>query len=281
MRLLMNGVRCSPRTFKMEGISTLLGRRSCSYPVTTRAKDNENGSGGLDVAVFRFTLGIPGFDDALIPRVAGCVGAVLLLLNRLLERTPTPAAQERSEIIGLFLATIAFLAPTIEQRLKELQPGRGRAAATGVLEGAANCFAIRHSLTENAKREIAWTSFSLLKNANTCAVGIVHNGECVAVRGLVGATIAAKGGGESLHSATQSLGNIDLKGGYYPDRNSLRSVFKNCQFVPQGCQSAFVECISSNSWLILLCEKERALNEKEKQWASALAKKLKSIFSVR
>jgi hypothetical protein len=48
---------------------------------------------GVDVAVFRFTLGIPGFEDRLIPRVVGAVGAALLALNHVLGAQPAPAAQ--------------------------------------------------------------------------------------------------------------------------------------------------------------------------------------------
>jgi hypothetical protein len=47
----------------------------------------------LDVQVFRFTLGIPGFDDANIPRVIGAVGAVLLTLNHVLTAQPVPETQ--------------------------------------------------------------------------------------------------------------------------------------------------------------------------------------------
>lgn len=41
------------------------------------------GQDDVDFAVFRFTLGIPGFDDDLIPRVVGVLGAVLLTANHL------------------------------------------------------------------------------------------------------------------------------------------------------------------------------------------------------
>ena len=47
----------------------------------------------LDIQVFRFTLGIPGFDDANIPRVIGAVGAVLLTLNHVLTAQPVPDTQ--------------------------------------------------------------------------------------------------------------------------------------------------------------------------------------------
>jgi hypothetical protein len=46
-----------------------------------------------DIAVFRFTLGIPGFDDALIPRVVGILGAVLLIVNHVLDPSDATPAQ--------------------------------------------------------------------------------------------------------------------------------------------------------------------------------------------
>jgi hypothetical protein len=49
--------------------------------------------GDADFAVFRFTLGIPGFDDDLIPRVVGCLGAVLLVANHIAAGSYTTPAQ--------------------------------------------------------------------------------------------------------------------------------------------------------------------------------------------
>eukprot|EP00878_Enallax_costatus_P043595 GHUV01051623.1.p1 GENE.GHUV01051623.1~~GHUV01051623.1.p1 ORF type:complete len:162 (+),score=42.71 GHUV01051623.1:133-618(+) len=51
------------------------------------------GDEDLDVAVFRFTLGIPGFDDSNIPRVVGAVVAALVVVNHLLGAQPAPPAQ--------------------------------------------------------------------------------------------------------------------------------------------------------------------------------------------
>ena len=58
------------------------------HHVTTAGQD-----GDADFAVFRFTLGIPGFDDDLIPRVVGCLGAVLLVANHIAAGPYTTAAQ--------------------------------------------------------------------------------------------------------------------------------------------------------------------------------------------
>ena len=46
-----------------------------------------------DIAVFRFTLGIPGFNDALLPRLVGILGAALLMANHLSDQGTATAAQ--------------------------------------------------------------------------------------------------------------------------------------------------------------------------------------------
>lgn len=53
--------------------------------------------GDAEFAVFRFTFGIPGFDDDLIPRVIGCLGAALLVANHVAAGAYTTAAQVRLE----------------------------------------------------------------------------------------------------------------------------------------------------------------------------------------
>ena len=60
----------------------------------------------LDVAVFRFTLGIPGFDDALIPRVVGAVGAFLLVANHVFADSPPAGAQARRKMQRCHLSSL-------------------------------------------------------------------------------------------------------------------------------------------------------------------------------
>ena len=57
-----------------------------------------------------------------------------------------------SESLGLLLAAVAVASPTIEQRLRELQPGRGRLSATGDAEGAVSLFAIYPDLPDPVKK---------------------------------------------------------------------------------------------------------------------------------
>lgn len=75
--------------------------------------------------------------------------------------------QTRSEVFAAVLATICIASPTIEARLKELEPGRGRQAAPQEVQGAISTFAIADSVSEEQKQvhthfqlctsSIAWT----------------------------------------------------------------------------------------------------------------------------
>ena len=51
-----------------------------------------------DFAVFRFTLGIPGFDDADIPRVLGGLAIVLLVANHIFSEISTDASQASTRL---------------------------------------------------------------------------------------------------------------------------------------------------------------------------------------
>jgi hypothetical protein len=254
------------------------------------------GADDPDIAVFRFTLGIPGFDDALIPRVAGALGAALLVINHLLADGDPSAAQGRAELLGAALAGVAVATPALEARLLEAQPGRGRQAAAGEVQGSSNVFALGEGLGEAAKRELAWASYALLRNANVCALAVVWQGQAVMCRGLVGAQVAAGGGAVSLGAATsawqqqqQQLGGTAL---YCPDRGDIaQQGLDGCAIVPAGARSLLVQPLQPFSLegeaggdprgaLLLISERERALSAKERAWAAALAAKLHAVLSL-
>lgn len=84
---------CLPHIPMLSADCCLLSLHSrCSYPCKTHCP-YPAGAEDADIAVFRFTLGIPGFDDALIPRVVGVLGAALLIANHLSDQTQATAAQ--------------------------------------------------------------------------------------------------------------------------------------------------------------------------------------------
>ena len=64
-----------------------------SAPAFVRPGGGLGDEDGMDMAVFRFTLGIPGFEDRYIPRVVGGLGASLVLLNHFLAVQAAPPSQ--------------------------------------------------------------------------------------------------------------------------------------------------------------------------------------------
>lgn len=60
--------------------------------------------------------------------------------------------QARAEALGGLLAAVGVVTPSLEQLLKERQPGRGRLAATEAVEGATRVFALSSTLSDSAKQ---------------------------------------------------------------------------------------------------------------------------------
>jgi hypothetical protein len=79
----------------------------------------ESGGRETELAVFRFTLGIPGVDDAVIPRVVGLAAAALLWANHSFSVAPS-AAQYRTEWLGAVLCAACVALPSLDQRLNEV-----------------------------------------------------------------------------------------------------------------------------------------------------------------
>lgn len=173
----------------------------------------------VDVQVFRFTLGIPGFDDANIPRVVGFLGGSLLAVNHLLSASPISDAQVlhagnthctcgfrslqaqirytylsscvqvRGEAIGALLALLLIALPSIEEELKQLGSSQGRKATAQVVSGARSLF-LYNTSNENAARNLAWVSFASLRNSNTSSILVVWKGKVQIARGAFAAEVS-------------------------------------------------------------------------------------------
>ncbi|KAK9822186.1 hypothetical protein WJX81_008371 [Elliptochloris bilobata] len=211
------------------------------------------GFGGeeADVAVFRFTLGIPGFDDAQIPRVVGAVGAALLAANHVCAAGKPSPAQSRAEALGAVLAAVACVTPALEARLREAVPGRGRAAG-GTAGGtpAAQLFALAPGLPQDAKQELAWASYALLRNTNASALLLVYGGRAWLARGAVGAAAAGVADGSA----------------------ALAALGQAVEFAAQHSPE-----LRGGGLLMLAADRPRALSARERMWAAAVAAKLATV----
>ncbi|KAL4423674.1 hypothetical protein ABPG75_000975 [Micractinium tetrahymenae] len=277
-------------------------RRAGVTPPAAAANDES------EVAVFRFTLGSDAA-DAMVPRVVGGVGAALLVLNHILGEAPSDA-QLRAEALGAALAAAAIVTPSIEQRLKELQPGRGRQAAASSVAGATSVFALQPGLADGTKQDLAWASYALLRNTNICGLAACWEGRPVLARGLLAVPGGAASGGKGEAAAAAVLGALGgeawqaavaaAAGGqlYCPDRGAMEKAGAAAwPGVPEGAESLLAQPllpfddadssgIGSSSGgaaprgvLLLLSERPRALSSKERAWAAAVAAKLHAALS--
>ncbi len=242
--------------------------------------------GDVELAVFRFTLGIPGFDDALIPRVAGFVGIALLLLNHTLSGSPS-SSQTVTETVGLALAAVGIAAPTLQKRIEEATPGKGRRTPVEDLEGASNTFAIAEQLTQEQRQEAAWASFAIIKNANVCGIFVSVRDSPVLCRGALGVDIGA---GEACLVGAQAAYARTALGAdaseYFETRGRIdASPLRNCEILPFGAGSVAVLPVApldggapSVGSMVLVCDRERAMSPKEMAWCRSVASKLYSIL---
>ncbi|XP_057870138.2 protein COFACTOR ASSEMBLY OF COMPLEX C SUBUNIT B CCB2, chloroplastic isoform X2 [Cryptomeria japonica] len=113
-----------------------------------------------DLSVFRFTLGIVGFDESYLPRIIGILFGFLLVLNHVSTQTSVTAAQLRSEFVGIFLVAISISIPYVGKRLK----GTNVARQTILPVNCREVFLIAECLSDVDKEDLAWGSYALLRN---------------------------------------------------------------------------------------------------------------------
>ena len=89
--------------------------------------------------------------------------------------------QATSEVLAVLLAAICIASPTIEARLKELEPGRGRQAAAQQIEGASRVFSITDDLSPDQKQVCLAVEpcETLLQEINTSGESYTASQPCV------------------------------------------------------------------------------------------------------
>lgn len=89
--------------------------------------------------------------------------------------------QTRAEALGSFLAVVGVFAPTIETRLKELQPGKGRNVGSLSMPGSQSYFALAEDLPDKLKQVCLATSVATpwtFRAASACLLHVADNPYC-------------------------------------------------------------------------------------------------------
>jgi len=245
----------------------------------------------MELAVFRFTLGIPGLPDALIPRVVGVLGGALLLGNNILANNPSPA-QGRAEALGFLLAVACIAVPSLDARLLEAK--RGVTADEALVAGSAQVFALKENLDESARQELAWATFVLLRNSNARGALIVKGGRVWCVRGCL--RVAAVGDekavlaelDQSVASASSASRQLAALQSNQPqpfyledEKQLLEAGASTWGFVPPGVKAILALPLAGGAdnagMLLLMGSRPRAFSQGERRWAAELANKLNVI----
>ena len=124
--------------------------------------------------VFRFTLGITGFDDSEIPKALGVISAALLIANKVASNgqlgVSSSAAAQRGDMIGFFLVLASVATPYIGRRIEEATTGNSRARSSREqsidISGGSSQFLCNERFKERKQTNYAWASYALLTNTN-------------------------------------------------------------------------------------------------------------------
>ena len=280
------------KTLKTKSISTTTrregrrgrGRRESTF--RTRANEDDE-----DFAIFRFTLGIPGFDDGDIPRVLGVLAGALLLANHASSGNVS-SAQSRAELIGALLVCACFYAPELGRRIQEATTGSSSSSKRNSVDmlGGSSQFLVEESYKETKNTNYAWASYAALTNTNAKGVAFfedTNEGKLMmtVARGSV-RTIedgaSASSNSEVLRKLAKgfSYDRLDVKEDgnlYLSSRMELDAAEANrWEFLPPGAESAVVRRAKTGSKGVVVAysDQPRAFNAKARLWLGALAEKM-------
>eukprot|EP00899_Mesostigma_viride_P023668 jgi/Mesvir1/4486/Mv14583-RA.1 len=307
-----------------------LGRYSkygCAFPSTVQAQQCTRraavaarasagkGDGGrqmeddsVDFTTFRFTLGISGLEDRLVPRVVGSIALALLAVNHATSAGGgIPGVQARAELIGVFLSFCCIIAPYVSLRLKDnTREGRQqRTVGAGGDASSADVFCLSDTLPggQRVLTELAWSAYALLRKCNCSTVVVWWQDSLVCARGTASKSALQRTGQKddkardlasleaSLRMAVQGspvLSGVAASGNaaWLADRGALEAAGAGkWSFLPSTARCALVLPLQgekdgkrqdARGFLMLVGESDRSLGRKQRLWAVTIADKLAS-----
>ncbi len=194
-----------------------------------------------------------------LPLVVGTLGAILLLINRLLTPAITDS-QARGDALGVILSAVLILTGLIWQQVQPRLPDAVQ--LTGV-EG----FVLAPDLPEAIKIELAWASHLLLTNTVTRSLVVFHSGKVLLRRGILGAKSEVVPGPilNRVLEKQKPIYLVDLK--VYPGRIEF-------DYVPENTQGVICQPIGKQGVLILGANAPRSYTKQDENWIAGIADKL-------
>lgn len=194
-----------------------------------------------------------------LPIVVGGLGAVLLLMNRLLTPELTNS-QSRADVLGVILSAVLILTGLIWQ---QVQP---RLPETVQLIGEEG-FVLAPNLPTDLKTELAWASHLLLTNTVTRSLVVFHKGKVLLRRGILSPKSEVVPGPilKRVLDKQQPVYLVALK--VYPGRVEF-------DYLPENTQGVICQPIGKDGALILGANTPRSYTKQDENWIAGIADKL-------
>ena len=194
-----------------------------------------------------------------IPLVVGGLGAVLLLINRLLTPALTDS-QARGDVLGVILSAVLILTGLIWQ---QVQPRSPDAVELIGEEG----FVLADDLPEAVKTELAWASHLLLTNTVTRSLVVFYQGKVLLRRGILGNKSEVVPGAivKRVLEKQQPVYLVALN--VYPGRIEF-------DYLPENTQGVICQPIGNQGVLILGANAPRSYTKQDENWIAGIADKL-------
>lgn len=195
----------------------------------------------------------------LMPLVAGGVGGVLLLLNRLTSLELT-TSQARSDVVGTILGAFLILTGLIWQQVQPRPPEAVTLIGT-------ERFELLETLPEALKLELAWASHSLLTNTPTQALVIWYRGQVLLRRGILPDLTMTTPGPIVQQALAKERPIYLVKLALYPGQVEF-------DYLPDNTQGLICQPLGREGVLILAANAPRSYTRQDERWVTAIAEKL-------
>ncbi len=199
-----------------------------------------------------------------LPIVVGGLGAVLLLINRLLTPELTQS-QARGDVLGVILSAVLILTGLIWQQVQPRSPD------TVELIGEEG-FVLAPNLSEAVKTELAWASHLLLTNTVTRSLLVYYQGKVLLRRGILGTKSEVTLGPilKRVLETQKAVYLVALK--VYPGKIEF-------DYLPENTQGVICQPIGNQGVLILAANAPRSYTKQDEKWIAGIADKLAVTIS--
>ncbi|ABA21501.1 conserved hypothetical protein [Trichormus variabilis ATCC 29413] len=194
-----------------------------------------------------------------LPFVVGGLGAILLLINRLLTPELTNS-QARGDVLGVILSAVLILTGLIWQQVQPRSPDSVELIGD---EG----FVLSADLPEAVKTELAWASHLLLTNTVTRSLVVYYQGKVLLRRGILGSKAEVTPGAivKRVLEKQQPVYLVALN--VYPGRIEF-------DYLPENTQGVICQPIGNEGVLILGANAPRSYTKQDENWIAGIADKL-------